>query len=142
MGKGIMDDSLPTSHEPARKTIMKRILLALAVAFGVLALTNDSQAAGPLNGTVAPSVVGGSAPSYGLESKYGLLPWLGKNVWWRQNAGACAGCGAQGGMLPPVGQGIPGYPQQGQPGMGMPGTLVFPNHPFTRSPRDFFMWEK
>ena len=24
---------------------------------------------------------------------------------------------------------------------GVPGTLVFPQHPFVRSPRDFFMWE-
>ena len=24
---------------------------------------------------------------------------------------------------------------------GMPGTLVFPQNPYVRSPRDFFMWE-
>ena len=30
-----------------------------------------------------------------------------------------------------------GYGQAGDPG----GTLVFPNHPFARSPRDFFMYE-
>ncbi|MGL6076604.1 MAG: hypothetical protein ACRC8S_20815 [Fimbriiglobus sp.] len=122
---------------------MKRILCMIAAAFGVLALSGTANAAGPLNGTVAPTMIGGASANYGLEQRYGVLPWLGKNMWWRPGAGSCQNCGPNGGHpLPPPGYGVPGYPQPGQPGMGMPGTLVFPNHPFARSPRDFFMWEK
>lgn len=134
---------------------MKRIWIAIAAAFGILATAQFSQAAGGLSGTVTPatSLPGPEAiSSDGPQHRYGLMPWLRKGIWWKQDAGACAGCGSgpqlggmsHGGGAPMAmpGAGVPGYPQPGQPGMGMPGTLVFPQHPFVRSPRDFFMWEK
>ena len=118
---------------------MKRILFGVAAAIGLLGVTAGGQAAGPLNGTVATSTQGGAyAPPDGIESRYGVLPWLRKGFFWKPGAGGCAGCG----VPAQPGAGVPGYPQQGQPGAGMPGTLVFPQHPFARSPRDFFMYEK
>jgi hypothetical protein len=82
-----------------------------------------------------------------------LLPLFRKAIWWKKDSGGCGttkhgprmshcgpgGCGYGGaggyGMMAP---GV-GYP--GTPGTQMPGTLVFPNHPFSRAPRDYFMWE-
>ena len=135
---------------------MKKIWIAIAAAFGVLATAQFSQAAGGLGGTVTPatSLPGPEAiSSDGPQHRYGLMPWLRKGIWWKQDAGGCAGCGAGsllgggishggGASTAMPGAGVPGYPQPGQPGMGMPGTLVFPQHPFVRSPRDFLMWEK
>ena len=131
---------------------MKRFVFAVAAAIALLAVGGTARAAGPLNGTV-PTGVYTPAAADGIEARYGVLPWLRKGFFFK-SGGGCAGCGqqAQGGCggvgqpgcgpIAPVGAGVPGYPQQGQPGAGMPGTLVFPNHPFARSPRDFFMTEK
>ena len=131
---------------------MKRFVFAVAAAIALLAVGGNARAAGPLNGTV-PTGVYTPAAADGIEARYGVLPWLRKGFFFK-SGGGCAGCGqqAQGGCggvgqpgcgpVAPVGAGVPGYPQQGQPGAGMPGTLVFPNHPFARSPRDFFMYEK
>jgi len=131
---------------------MQRYLFAVAAAVAVLTAGGDAQAAGPMNGAVTPGVYT-PAVADGVEARYGVLPWLRKGFFFKQTGG-CAGCGqqAQGGCggvgqspcgpVAPVGAGVPGYPQQGMPGAGMPGTLVFPNHPFARSPRDFFMYEK
>ena len=131
---------------------MKRFVFAVAAAIALLAVGGNARAAGPLNGTV-PTGVYTPAAEDGIEARYGVLPWLRKGFFFK-SGGGCAGCGqqAQGGCggvgqpgcgpVAPVGAGVPGYPQQGQPGAGMPGTLVFPNHPFARSPRDFFMYEK
>jgi len=89
------------------------------------------------------------------DGKYGIHPMFRKLFWWRKDCG----CGEKprvlgrfGGLLGanaaglasvrgPIDNGTPppgiGYP--GTPGAGMPGTLVFPNHQYVRSPRDFFM---
>ena len=116
---------------------MKRLLFAVAaVTAAAFTVAGDAQAAGPMNG-VAPTGVYAPAAADGIEGRYGVLPWLRKGFFFK-NTGGCAGCGP----VAPVGAGVPGYPQMGQPGAGMPGTLVFPNHPFARSPRDFFMTEK
>ncbi len=131
---------------------MKRFVFAVAAAIALLTVGGNAQAAGPLNGTV-PTGVYTPAAADGIEARYGVLPWLRKGFFFK-SGGGCAGCGQQSqggcggvgqpgcGPVAPVGAGVPGYPQQGQPGAGMPGTLVFPNHPFARSPRDFFMYEK
>jgi len=125
---------------------MKRFLPALIALASFVAC---GTAAGPLGGAVplTSANTGESLPSVGAEGRYGLLPFLRRGIFWRNNAGGCAGCGdgprvagAYGAAFP--GAGIPGVPQPGQQGMGMPGTLVFPNHPFSRSPRDFFMTDK
>jgi hypothetical protein len=54
--------------------------------------------------------------------RYGLLPALRKHF----KCGGCSKCNP----------GIPGDYGANQ------GTLVFPNHPFVRGPRDFFMFEQ
>jgi hypothetical protein len=116
--------------------VMKRVLFAVAAAVAALSSAGRAEAAGPMNGVIAPGVYS-AAPMDGVESRYGVLPWLRKGFFFKQTGG-CAGCG----VAAAPGAGVPGYPQPGQPGMGMPGTLAFPNHPFARSPRDFFMYEK
>jgi len=52
--------------------------------------------------------------------------------------GGCSHCGGLFGKGGGSGGGFEQYPQY--PPM-MQGTLVFPNSPYTRSPRDFFMYE-
>ena len=77
--------------------------------------------------------------------RYGLMPGLRK-AFRVDGGGGCSACnGCNTGM--PMGHG--GHGQGG--GYGPPqyqqyppvnqGTLVFPNHQFVRSPRDFFMYE-
>ena len=118
----------------------------------------SSNYAGPVGETVV-------SPREVVGRRYGLMPLLRKGVFWKKNYGACESCegegllarlghgglghgglghAGQGGGGDPgfPGQGVPGVPQPGQPGLGMPGTLVFPYNPFTRSPRDYFMYEK
>ena len=117
----------------------------------------------PSSGYAPPETAAVAADPYEVVGqRYGLLPFLRKGVFWKKNYGACASCeregllarlghgglpghgghgGGDGGPAFP-GEGVPGVPQPGQPGMGMPGTLVFPYNPYTRSPRDYFMYEK
>jgi hypothetical protein len=78
------------------------------------------------------------------EQRYGLLPIFRKAVWWKKDFGkpkGCSNCGPTvGGMYGYGGYGgVPGAGMPGTPGGQMPGTLVFPNHWYARSPRDFFM---
>ncbi len=105
-----------------------------------------------------------ATPEEVVSQRYGLLPWLRRGFSGKSNYGTCAGCeapakasrlaglfggrgdgghfghgGGGGGYGGAPGAGVPGVPQQGQPGMGMPGTLAFPVNPYIRSPRDFFM---
>lgn len=78
--------------------------------------------------------------------RYGWHPLLKIRNWFKKDA-CDAGCGKLGckrGCGPLAGYGgyaPPGIGYPGTPGADMPGTLVFPNHPFARSPRDFFMYE-
>lgn len=86
--------------------------------------------------------------------RYGLMPGLRKAF--RLDGGGCDTCGTGGkpGLFSKGGgcangncgqghggyPGYPGYEQPQYPPM-MQGTLVFPQHQFIRSPRDFFMYE-
>jgi len=107
---------------------MKRMLLVLAVAAGVAAAGGSARADW---GGVGPAPAPGpgpamipDAPKGRLPDRYGFAPFLRKG-WKLGGCGACAG-----------------YPGAGIPQLGPPqGTLVFPNHPFVRSPRDYFMYE-
>ncbi len=135
---------------------MKRIWLAMAAAVGLLASAGVSRA--DFGGSPPVVQAGGMPQPQAAENtgeRYGLLPIFRRVVWGTKAQSGCvgAGCGNTtgaprvGGYAPQMG----GYggPQMGMPygpGMGAPGqpqgTLVFPNHQFNRSPRDFFMWEK
>ncbi len=98
------------------------------------------------------AAVGGNATAQcsdcggGGGEKYGWHPLLKIKNWFGGKKGCDSGCkncgghgprsGGYGAYTPPPGIGYPGTP-----GADMPGTLVFPNHPYARSPRDFFMYE-
>ncbi len=138
---------------------MKRYLLAVIVAGGAFASTASAQFGGmpPQMMQQNPYAQQGGAipgmPGEAVEEKapvghrFGLAPNLRKLIFWRDNAGSCRSCdeqprhghgGHHGHSGAPVnpGAGVPGYPGSG---VQTPGTLVFPQHPFIRSPRDFFM---
>jgi hypothetical protein len=102
---------------------MKRILFAAAVAMAVSAA--DARAdwgGGP--GTVPPQQAAAPAPNGG-QGAYGWNPVLKRCLWWKKDTG-CATCGKNGG--------------HGAGGAAPGGTLVFPQHQFARSPRDWFMF--
>ncbi|VTR96758.1 hypothetical protein [Tuwongella immobilis] len=68
-------------------------------------------------------------------SPYGSAPFFRKLFsfsWKKSGCSTCSDC--EGGV--PAGYGMGRGPVGPMPGQG---TLVFPNHPFARSPRDFFM---
>ena len=68
------------------------------------------------------------------DDRLGLHPLLSKLLWWKKPS--CSKCGGLFGPRCNSGYGAPAfnpYPD------GMPGTLVFPQHAFIRSPRDFWM---
>ena len=80
-----------------------------------------------------------SEPNYAYEAEcgyrdglYGTHPFLRKLMFWRKDEVVAEPVRP----LPPPNSGLPG-----SPGVGMPGTLVFPFNPYTRSPRDYFMYE-
>ena len=120
---------------------MKRFFLAVACLAGLLVSGETASAQGPVQGVVAGncSTCGGSAASPSVFSKL---------MWWK--SGSCSTCGhsvgarnwtnnAAGSSRAGHGHGAAPfnpYPQ------GTPGTLVFLQHPFVRSPRDFFMTER
>jgi hypothetical protein len=143
---------------------MKRISMALAVA--CLAYSGSARADWGGYGTPAP---GASNVPTGVQSefnspgtltgfahaqankspdRYGLLPGLRKAF--HLDKSSCSTCGdSKGG---PLGLGLlnkggtchgckGGYDAYPQYPPVMQGTLVFPNHTFVRSPRDYFMYE-
>jgi hypothetical protein len=97
---------------------MRRMLLAFAVVMGFAAMAEANWGTPPV-------------PSQPTGNVYGWNP-IFKKVLWRKKDNACSSgqCGG-------YGHGGPGAGMGNQP----QGTLVFPNHPYARSPRDFFMWE-
>lgn len=118
---------------------MKQMLLAAAALVCVAVCGNQTRADwGGSPGVPMPAMPGygqpynmaAPPPSSGAD-RYGWHPIMRKALWWKK-ADPCS-----------VGtvQAPPPYGVYGNP-MGMPGTLVFPNHQFNRSPRDFFMWER
>ncbi len=144
---------------------MKRILLALAVdALSAAATSADpggfappAPRGGPMPGSYAmpaghsaarPDTLVGvmSAPAERAPEHYGLLPGLRKMFSLNKGCSTCGECnGKHRGGCPSGGCGPFGHGSYGGPAMGPPpanqGTLVFPQHPYVRSPRDFFMYE-
>ncbi|MFO0800670.1 MAG: hypothetical protein U0804_24665 [Gemmataceae bacterium] len=144
---------------------MKRILLALAVAalsataasadpggFAPPAPRGGQQAppgyAMPANHTAqAPTTLVGamSAPAERPPDRYGMLPGLRKLFSLDKGCSTCGECngkhrgGCPGGGCGPFGHGS--YGGAVAPPPVNQGTLVFPHHPYVRSPRDFFMYE-
>jgi hypothetical protein len=114
---------------------MKPLMSALAVA--VVAVVSGEARANW--GTPPGPPQGHAAAPENTTGRYGMNPLLKRMFWWKKDADPCGpqGCGKGHGhcfggncapVPPPYGAAPP-----------MPGTLVFPNHPFNRSPRDFFM---
>lgn len=109
---------------------MSKYLFALAAC--VALATTDSRAD---FGT--PPVLGhGGAPGTAAgpgntAGQYGWNPIVKRIMFWKKKDD-CNTCGKDkcgpGGCAPQA------------PAGAMPGTLVFPTHPFNRSPRDFFMY--
>ncbi len=132
---------------------MKRMLMGIAAFVGVSMLAAESaQAQGggysmpPPGSMSGPNTLLGMGAPSAPNGQYGLAPSLRRAF--RLGGSGCGnpGCGNCGGHSggPSYGYGAGGNP----PGYGvnyaqptMQGTLVFPNHPFVRSPRDFFMYE-
>jgi hypothetical protein len=146
---------------------MKRMMIALATAAGlslsVNAVSADPGGYAPPIGTAGGSVmqIGGPGTLLGAgdlppgrgPDRYGLHPKLRKLF---HLGGSCPPHSTDYGKNPlqnpanwaagGYGAGGPAYNPQGFPpgaygpgGPMMQGTLVFPNQPFIRSPRDFFM---
>jgi hypothetical protein len=103
---------------------MKRILFAVAFV-AVCAGADRSFGQGP-----AQMQYGMAAPTAGPAGSgaYGVNPALSKLMWWKKDKG-CSTCG---GGCATCGHG-------GCGAGGPTGTLVFPQHQFARSPRDWFM---
>jgi hypothetical protein len=102
---------------------MCKMMFALVLALGA---SVAAQAQWNMPPAQAPAGAAGGG------SVYGWNPALKRNLfWWKKDACGTGGCntGCAGGNC---GQ-IPGLTGP------MPGTLVFPQHQFIRSPRDFFM---
>jgi hypothetical protein len=131
---------LATKGHAARygESDMKRIFCVAAVVAAMAALAGESKANGwgtaGAPGLPSAQPMGPVAPQ---GDRYGYNPMLRQLMWWKKDrcspggncgAGSCGagGCGAGG-----MGGGM------GGPGMGGP-MMAFPNHPYARSPRDWF----
>jgi hypothetical protein len=102
---------------------MRKYLLTLAVV-AMAGLTAKAD----FNAPPAPGAGG---------AEFGWNPIMKKMLWWKKDKGTHFNKVS----APPAPPGVPQF--SGGPygtGPGMPGTLVFPNHAFVRSPRDFFMY--
>jgi hypothetical protein len=99
---------------------MRRILFAIAAVIVSVEAAQAQWNAPPPH--AAPAAAGGNV--------FGWNPSLKRSLFWWQKDSCGGGCNT-------CGNGGPGYP--GTPAAQMPGTLVFPQHPYVRSPRDFFM---
>ena len=120
---------------------MKRFFLAVACVAGLAPAGGSASAGGPVQG-----VVTGSCSTCGSPSASGSL--FSRLAWWK--SGSCSTCGHgsnlrswtnNGAGKPYAGSHHGAAPHVPYP-QGTPGTLVFPQHPFVRSPRDFFMTER
>lgn len=68
---------------------------------------------------------------------YGTHPFLRRLMFWKKDNKPVKVHHMQHSRpLPPPNSALPG-----SPGVGMPGTLAFPYNPYTRSPRDYFMYD-
>lgn len=134
---------------------MKRMIAAAVAVVGLAAVASAQTPHGPLQGVSAPGCAGCTAGTghvgHGMpvgfaavggcrdcDPKFGLNPFFKKLMFWKKDTACgtcgrllggckgnnCAGMGAGAGFNP--------YPN------GVPGTLVFPQNPYIRSPRDWF----
>ncbi len=140
---------------------MKRMLLAAIAAVGLMGV---AAANGPIAGRATGDCGGGgcgtaAAPLKGLfgtdgcaecerNKRFGLHPLLQRLAFWKKDnqcgtcglrgkfglggKDGCGGGGCLGGNCAGQGSGFNPYPN------GVPGTLVFPQHPYVRSPRDWY----
>lgn len=117
---------------------MNRMMLAaIAAVFGLTVGEASADFGGPIPPQQSPE------PNYVMESEagyqqgvYGTHPFLRKLMFWKKDCKDCKGCKDCSKPLPPPNSAMPG-----SPGVGMPGTLAFPFNPYTRSPRDYFMYD-
>jgi hypothetical protein len=126
---------------------MKTTLTLLAAALFASAAAAQGPGAGPaLQAPPGMPVMDMSGPPPGsspndsiMYHRYGFHPAI-KGLFHKK----CDGCGlfsrlGHGGKL---GGPYQGYVPPPPPPAAQGGTLVFPNHPFVRSPRDFFMQDQ
>lgn len=106
---------------------MHKLLIAAAVAVGLAAADARADWGTPPRPAPDAGCAGGNCSG----CQFGLNPVLKKLLWWKKDAGCgTAGCG---------GRNCAGTAAAAPPPF-MGGTLVYPNHPFARSPRDYFMY--
>lgn len=140
---------------------MKRMILAAVAAFGLMSVAAADHG-GPVQGQVvgggcagcaagaAPTTRSWAAPAAKecgcseceKERKLGLNPLFKRLMFWKKD-NECGTCGIKNrlaGCLKcgPFGGGHPGYGGFDPYPNGVPGTLVFPQHPYVRSPRDWY----
>ena len=108
---------------------MKKLLFALVVAAGVAA----SEARADFGTPPGPAPAPAAGPGSSSVGHYGWNPMFKKLLWWKKSDCSTGDCGK--GSACAGGNCGPGGP----PGI-TGGTLVFPNHQFARSPRDYFMF--
>ncbi|WP_439631483.1 hypothetical protein [Gemmata sp.] len=129
---------------------MRKTLIALAAAAGLGVFAGAASAdpggyvppqpgagggGGGFTQMGGPGTLLGAGDAAGrAPDRYGWNPAFKR--FFRLGNGGCNGCGSAGAGY---GQGGPAYnPNAAAP---MQGTLVFPNHTFVRSPRDYFMMD-
>lgn len=113
---------------------MSRFLFALAVCAVVAA----SDARADFGTPPAPAQASaGAAAGESSVGQFGWNPIFKRMAFWKKKGDCNTGNCADGKCGPRPGAGVPGIPGNG---MAMPGTLVFPTHPYARSPRDYFMY--
>ncbi|MCZ2341896.1 MAG: hypothetical protein LC104_08890 [Bacteroidales bacterium] len=119
---------------------MNRIMLAAVAALLGLSVGNaHADFGGPL-----PTQQPAPEPNYAQEAEigyetglYGTHPFLRRLMFWKKDGKPVKEHKAHFVRpLPPPNTALPG-----SPGVGMPGTLAFPYNPYTRSPRDYFMYD-
>jgi hypothetical protein len=146
---------------------MKRMLLAAAAAIGLLGLAaaGDKPVHGVVtaggcegcgaaahaapahaHGPAMPGF-GGACPECERAKRFGVNPLLQRLAFWKKDT-ECGTCGIGGKLKGCVGglcgnncggsNGGAGYGGFNPYPNGVPGTLVFPQHPYARSPRDWF----
>lgn len=150
---------------------MKKLMFALVAAVALAAGSASAQGVTATGGCStcaqgAPAYAGGYAPqyqpAYGYEPSYGYAPSFGTGGFGSHYGvghlahpslgGHAAGFGgrmmsAHKTLLDHVAFGGKGRGGRGEPSMeptmdaAQGGTLAFPQNPYIRSPRDFFMWE-
>lgn len=127
---------------------MKRMLTVLAAALAVLTFAGEASAQAPGMMPYGPGYAGAPGGEGGtIQKQYGLHPGLKRLIPHRIGCrGGCGGgiCGRLGAKLGAAWGGmIAKHAGDGPPPGGVNGgTLAFPNHPFVRGPRDFFMLDQ